>query len=74
MRSRPRKSNPFSSFPPVGRSHLRLIRDSAPSPPLPLPRADVRGPWWDSAGVGWAITISLLGGAVLIALALGWIR
>lgn len=56
------------------RPHLRVVRDSAPPPPLELPQAEARGRWVDSPAVGWAIVLSMLAGVVLIALGMGWIR
>jgi hypothetical protein len=47
---------------------MRSLRDTI----TPAPR-DRRG-WVDGPGFGLAVVVSLLAGAVLIALAMGWVR
>ncbi len=66
------------------RPQLRVVRPTDPLPPLehaPLiaPRLVVVRPqpklrWIDSVAAGLLISGSLLAGAVLISLAMGWIR
>jgi hypothetical protein len=46
-----------------------------PRPPLRLVReTDYRAAWWNSPGVGLGIALGLLLSAVLLSLALGWVR
>jgi hypothetical protein len=59
---------------PRARPHLTVVRDSAPPKPLPLPLPLPRARRRDSAAAGWAIAVSLLVGAVLVAAAMGWVR
>lgn len=56
------------------RPHLRVVRDSAPPPPLELPPAEPRSRWVDSPAFGWAIVVSMLAGVVLVAFGMGWLR
>jgi len=68
----------------MARPHLRIVR--ATDPPPPLERAPLVAPqlivvrrppeprWLDGVAAGFFIVGSLLAGAVLIALAMGWLR
>lgn len=55
----------------VDRPPLRIVRGEQVRLPVIAPP---RVRWWNTVAFGWAITISLLGGVVLVAMAMGWIR
>jgi hypothetical protein len=52
-----------------------LLEDvTRPRPALRLVRETDPPPWWESPAFGAAVVVSLLAGAVLVSLAMGWIR